>query len=84
MEECGMNEKRIAELLRKQEDPEKRTDILDRIDRGAITRKLMEMLKIRNREDQTIGITKVHVEEIKEYLKALDLVDLPKVVYKKL
>lgn len=79
-----MNEKRIAELLRKQEDPEKRTDILDRIDRGAITRKLMEMLKIRNREDQTIGITKVHVEEIKEYLKALDLVDLPKVVYKKL
>ena len=79
-----MNEKRIAELLRKQEDPEKRTDILDRINRGAITRKLMEMLKIRNREDQTIGITKVHVEEIKEYLKALDLVDLPKVVYKKL
>ena len=67
-----------AELLRKQADPEKRTDILDRIDREAITRKLMEMLEIRNREDQTIGITKVHVEEIKEYLKALDLVvDLP-------
>ena len=67
-----------AELLRKQADPEKRTDILDRIDREAITRKLMEMLEIRNREDQTIGITKAHVEEIKEYLKALDLVvDLP-------
>ena len=67
-----------AELLRNQEDPEKRTDILDRIDREVVTRKLMEMLEIRNREDQTIGITKVHVEEIKEYLKALDLVvDLP-------
>ena len=67
-----------AELLRKQEDLEKRTDILDRIDREAITRKLMEMLEIRNREDQTIGITAVHVKEIKEYLKALDLVvDLP-------
>ena len=63
-----------AELLRKQEDPDKRTDILDRIDRKAITRKLMEMLEIRNREDQIIGITTVHVEEIKEYLKALDLV----------
>ncbi len=67
-----------AELLRKQADPEKRTDILDRIDREAITRKLMEMLEIRNREDQTIGIKKAHVEEIREYLKALDLVvDLP-------
>ena len=67
-----------AELLRKQADPEKRTDILDRIDREAVTRRLMEMLEIRNREDQSIGITKVHVEEIKEYLKALDLVvDLP-------
>ncbi len=67
-----------AKLLRKQRDPKKRTDILDRIDREAITKKLMEMLEIRNREDQTIGITKVHVEEIKEYLKALDLVvELP-------
>ena len=67
-----------AELLRKQADLEKRTDILDRIDREEITRKLMEMLEIRNREDQTIGITEVHVKEIKEYLKALDLVvDLP-------
>lgn len=63
-----------AEVLRKQPDPEKRTDILDQIDREAVTKKLMEMLEIRNQEDQKVGITQAHVEEIKEYLKALDLV----------
>lgn len=63
-----------AEVLRKQPDPEKRTDILDKIDRESVTKKLMEMLEIRNQEDQKVGITQVHVEEIKEYLKALDLV----------
>ena len=34
----------------------------------------MKMLEIRNQEDFKIGITKEHVTEIKEYLKALDLV----------
>ena len=63
-----------AELLRKQPDEEKRTDILDQIDREAITKKLMELLEIRNQEDARIGIQSAHVAEIKEYLKALDLV----------
>ena len=63
-----------AEVLRKQSDPDKRTDILDQIDREAVTQKLMEMLEIRNQEDQQMGITQAHVEEIKEYLKAMDLV----------
>jgi hypothetical protein len=68
-----------AELLRKQPDPEKRTVILDQIDREAVTGKLMEMLEIRNQEDAQIGITPAHVAEIKEYLKALDLVvDCPR------
>jgi len=68
-----------AQQLRTQKDPEKKTDILDRIDQEAVTKKLMEMLEIRNQEDQTIGITPAHVYEIKEYLKALDLVvDCPK------
>lgn len=67
-----------AEALRKQPDSEKRTDILDRINREAVTEKLMEMLEIRNEEDRKIGITEAHVSEIKEYLKALDLiVDCP-------
>ncbi len=68
-----------AELLRKQPDAEKRTRILDRIDREAVTKKLMEILHIRSVQDQQIGITETHIAEIKEYLKALDLiVDCPR------
>ncbi|MBR5376208.1 MAG: ATP-binding protein [Lachnospiraceae bacterium] len=63
-----------AQILGKQTDPDKQTDILERIDREAVTHKLMEMLKIRDLEDQKVGITDTHVAEIKEYLKALDLV----------
>ena len=64
-----------AEVLRKQRNADLRTDILDRIDREAVTKKLMEMLEIRNAEDRRIGITQAHVEEIREYLSALDLVE---------
>lgn len=68
----------VADVLRRERNPERRTDILDRIDKEAVTKRLMEMLEIRNQEDQSIGITNAHVEEIKEYLKALDLiVDVP-------
>lgn len=63
-----------AQLLQKQTDPEKQTDILEKIDREVVTKRLMEMLEIRSREDQRIGITKAHVAEIREYLTALDLV----------
>ena len=67
-----------ADVLRRERVPERRTDILDRIDKEAVTKRLMDMLEIRNQEDQSIGITNAHVEEIKEYLKALDLiVDVP-------
>lgn len=63
-----------ARNLRKDRDPDRRTDILDRIDTEAVTQKLMEILDIRSKEDQSIGITNAHVIEIKEYLKALDLI----------
>ena len=63
-----------ARNLRKDRDPEKRTDILDRVDTEAVTQKLMEILDIRSKEEQSIGITQAHVIEIKEYLKALDLI----------
>ena len=67
-----------ADVLRRERDPERRNDILDRIDKDAVTKRLMDLLEIRKREDQSIGITNAHVEEIKEYLKALDLiVDVP-------
>ena len=63
-----------AQILNKQTDPDMQTDILERIDKDSITRRLMEILEIRDQEDQKVGITKTHVAEIKEYLKALDLV----------
>lgn len=67
-----------SQILQKQTEPGMQTDILEKIDRDAITQRLMEMLEIRNQEDQKIGITKDHVAEIREYLKALDLiVDCP-------
>ncbi len=67
-----------ARNLRKDRDPERRTTALDEIDTEAVTRRLMDILDIRNQQDQTVTITKAHVAEIKEYLAALDLiVDCP-------
>lgn len=63
-----------ASNLRKERDSEKRTDILDNIDTKAVTGRLMDILDIRNKEEQSIGMTKVHITEIREYLAALDLI----------
>lgn len=63
-----------AKNLRKERDPQKRTSILYEVDREAVTRRLMDILDIRNVEGQKIGITHEHVVEIKQYLKALDLI----------
>lgn len=60
--------------LRKETNPEKRTSVLEDIDVKAVTKRLMEILEIRNEEELKVGITNTHVEEIKEYLKALDLI----------
>ena len=63
-----------ANNLRTEKDPQKRTDILYHMDRETITKRLMEILDIRNQEQQTVPITNSHVVLIKEYLKALDLI----------
>ena len=63
-----------ARNLRNERDPDKRTDILYQVDRDAITKRLMDILEIRNKEQQTIGITNSHAVLIKKYLKALDLI----------
>lgn len=44
-----------AANLRKERDPEKRTEALDAIDTEAVTQRLMELLDIRNKEEQSIG-----------------------------
>jgi len=63
-----------AQLMRKETDPLRKSDILDRVNTDDITRRLMELLDIRNQENLSIGITKAHIAEIKEYLMALDLI----------
>ena len=63
-----------AQLMRKETDPLRRSDILDRVNTDDITKRLMELLDIRNQENASIGITKAHIAEIKEYLMALDLI----------
>lgn len=63
-----------ARNLRNERDPEKRTDALYEIDREAVTKRLMEILEIRNREEQSVGLTQSHVAQIKKYLEALDLI----------
>ena len=64
------------DLLRREKDESKRTDFLDTFDASEVTKKLMDILKIRNKERQTIEIKEVHIQEITEYLKALDLLQI--------
>lgn len=59
-----------AQMLRKTDS----TRVLDYIDKQDVTTRLMELLDIRNQENLTIGITDTHVDEIKEYLEALELI----------
>lgn len=63
-----------ARNLRKERDPQKRSDILDNIDRKAVTGQMMKLLDIRNKEQQSIEILPKHLSRIKEYLKGLDLI----------
>ena len=63
-----------ARNLKRERDPEKRTDILEAIDKDAVTKNLMKILDIKNQEEQRIGITPSHAVQIKKYLEALDLI----------
>ena len=52
-----------------------RTDILERIDVSEVTEHLMQILHVLNQPDAGIKLTEGHIQEIKEYLKALDLIE---------
>ena len=54
-------------------DRQNSNDILDRIDKEEFTKRLKNLLEIRNREEQTVTISEEHRREIKEYFAALDL-----------
>lgn len=64
------------DLLRREKAETKRTDSLDTFDASEVTKKLMDILKNRNKERQSIEIKEVHIQEITEYLKALDLLQI--------
>ena len=64
--------------LRKNPDPEKRSDALSIIDEDAVVDRLRHILDIRNKAEMKVELTSDHVREIKEYLYLLDLiVDCP-------
>ena len=63
-----------ARNLRRERDPEKRTDILDNIDRKAVTEQMMHLLGIRSKAEQTVEVTQEHMIQIRQYLKAMDLI----------
>lgn len=64
-----------AQELRSEKNRKKRTDVLDRINSTKILDTLKKILSIKEKEEQKVGINDVHIEEIKEYLKSLDLIE---------
>lgn len=65
----------LGRNLRKEREEENRIEIFDNLNEVSVTKNLMEILKIKNKDLQIVQITDDHVEEIKEYLEALDLLD---------
>lgn len=65
----------LGRNLRKEREEENRIEIFDNLDEASVTKNLMEILEIKNKDLQIVQITDDHVEEIKEYLEALDLLD---------
>ena len=60
--------------LRKNPDPELRSDALYKIDTKEVTERLRHILDIRNSGEMRVELTPDHVAEIKEYLYLLDLI----------
>lgn len=61
--------------LRGEREAENRIEIFDNLNEVLVTKNLMKILEIKNKDLQSVQITDDHVEEIKEYLEALDLLD---------
>lgn len=64
------------DILRK--DRSNPTDVLDDVDEEELTRNLMKMLEVLNKDQQSIEIKDCHRSDIREYLLLLDLIcDIP-------
>jgi len=55
-------------------DKEKPINVKDHMNLDAVTRGIMQMLDILNKEEQSVDIEDSHIAQIKEYLKLLDLI----------
>ncbi len=64
--------------LRKETDPNKQSNVLENIDEYEVLKRMKAILDIKEKDERTFKITPAHMIEIKEYLRALDLiVDCP-------
>lgn len=64
----------ISQIERKRAAADGTISILANIDKEAITASLMQILEIRNKNEQAVQLTDSHIQEIKQYLKLLDLI----------
>ena len=62
-----------ADLLMKSTDPARSLDVYVSVDVDAVTARLKDILDIRDQERRLVALTESHVREIREYLRALDL-----------
>ena len=62
---------RSAQNLRR--DRFRPTDVLDKVDISAVTKRLKHLLQMRDKAELAVGIGEAHRAEIKEYLDLLDL-----------
>ena len=62
-----------ADLLMKSADPARSLDVYASVDVEVVTARLKDILDIREKERRSVALTESHVREIREYLRALDL-----------
>lgn len=64
--------------LLKEQNPDKQSDALENINEYEVLERMKAILGIKEKEELSVQITPAHLTEIKEYLRALDLiVDCP-------
>lgn len=61
-------------------DREHPTTVLDDVDIAAVTKRLRDLLEIRDSAERSVELTEAHCAEIEEYLVLLDLVEKVRVV----
>lgn len=62
-----------ADLLMKSTAPARSLDVYASVDVDAVTARLKDILDIKDRDCRSVALTESHVREIREYLRALDL-----------